>query len=220
MKRPSVRGLSAIALLTLCSGCVSFDASPLAPDWTASSQIQQKQISGLSVAVRTLDQFDGESEYIGRPAKECGFYPLVLLFENHSDSAFVLRKSGIRLETADGQVFPVADLPAIYDGLRYSKGSALWGLPFGIFPAFMMGSQISDQNEKMLEDLRSKTFHDLRLFRNPKTYNSLVFFNVGELALQLRSADCWMNVEVEREATPEQAGEVILFRLAPEGISD
>ncbi|MEM7165972.1 MAG: hypothetical protein AAF581_10930 [Planctomycetota bacterium] len=214
MKLPIRASLALVAVLA--TGCAHFEASPLAPHWTASSQIGQQEISGLSIAARTLDGMREENEYIGRPARDRGFLPLVLLFENTGDRAFLIRREGIKLETADGKTYPAAELSEIYDGLRFSKGAALWGVPLGLFPAFFMGSRISEQNEKLLEDLNAKTFHDLRLFRNPRSYNSLAFFDLNERLFELGPGDFWLSVEVEKDATPEAPGEILLFRLTTE----
>lgn len=208
---------AAIVLVAfVATGCAHFEASPLAPHWTASSQIGQQEIAGLSIAAKTLDGMREENEYIGRPARERGFLPLVLLLENTADRAFLVRREGITLETSDGRIYTASEVSEIYDGLAFSKGAALWGVPLGLFPAFFMGNRISEQNEKLLEDLNAKTFHDLRLFRNPKSYNCLIFFQLGDRLGDLAPGDFWLSVEVEKESTPEEPGEIILFRLTTE----
>ena len=210
-------GLIAIGLLALLPGCFTFSAQPMRPNWTASSHIQQQEISGLSAAARSLTADLEETALIGRPAKEQGYFPVVLLFENQSDSAFLLRREGIRLETSDGRTFSASPLGEVYEELRFSQAPTALGVPFLIFPAFMIHERIEKQNNAFLTDLRDKAFRDMRLFNNPRSYNCLVFFNMTpEEALQLRASDCWLSVEVERQATAALPGEVILFRLVPE----
>lgn len=208
---------SATVLLILGSvGCVSFSARPLAPDWTASTQIERREVSGLSLAARTLDGLREEEALVGRPAREHGFHAVVLLFENHGDTVFHLRRSNIALETHDGLRFPAAALEDIYSGLRYSKGTALWGLPLGIFPAFVIGNRISEQNGRLLEDLRDKTFHDRRFHQDPAVYNALVFFDMRTGGIEkLDPAQYWICIDVETESTPDKPAEKISFRLAP-----
>lgn len=207
--------LGAMALGT--SGCVTFSATPLEPSWTASSQISQQEIAELSVAARALDGDVTEEELVGRPAKEYGFFPLVVMFENQGESAFLLRREGLRLETADGGSFEPADLETVYEGVRWSQGRSALGVPFGILPAFVIGASVSNQNKALRDDLREKTFRDMRLYRNPSSYNCLLFFPMEtEKALALDARDCWLTVEVEKQGKNDTAGEVILFRLVPE----
>ena len=56
----------------------------------------------------------------------------------------------------------------------------------------------------------------MRLYDNPKSYNCLVFFPMeAETALELKSSDCWLTLEVERQGVENQSGEVLLYRIVP-----
>ncbi len=213
-----VRVLPVVAILaTTLSGCVTFSAQPIRPNWTASSHIQQQEISGLSAAARSIATDLEETALIGRPAKANGYFPLVLLFENQSESAYLLRREGVRLETSDGRTFRAASLGSVYEELRFSQAPTALGVPLGILPAFLIYQRIDQQNGAFLSDLRGKAFRDMRLYNNPCSYNCLVFFEMTAAeALELNPSDCWVSIEIERQATHALPGEVILFRLVPE----
>ena len=98
------------------------------------------------------------------------------MFENQADSAFLLRREGIRLETTDGRTFAPAPVGEVFENLRFSQAPTALGVPFLVFPAFMIHDRIAEQNNAFLSDFRDKAFRDMRLYNNPSSYNCLVFF--------------------------------------------
>ena len=203
-----------LLVVPLC-GCVQFSARPLVPEWTATSQVHRQESDGLTIAAQALGKGIAETQFIGRPTRARGYFPVVLLFENEGDSAFVIRRHGVRLETNDRQVFHSASLYEVFEDLKYSKNSALWGLPLGILPALVFSERIDDQNQEFLEDLREKVFRDIRIWKNPRTYNAVVFFKMApERANALDPTRVTVSIEVERE-DGDGSTQLLQFRVVP-----
>ncbi|MGE3163464.1 MAG: hypothetical protein AB7O52_01010 [Planctomycetota bacterium] len=199
-------------------GCLTFSAAPLAPDWTASQLAMPQGANGLTIGVRPLAELAEESALIGRPARQKGLAPFVLLIQNSGECTFNVRSAGIRLETGHGGSYRLLALAEVHDRLRFSQGAALWGLPFGILPAFFLGNRVNEQNEHLLADLQNKVFRDCTVGRERPIQNSILFFDVGpEAAARLVPFDCRVIVEIEREAFGDLPAEWLRFQLRPTG---
>lgn len=205
-------------VLAVGSGCITFSAAPLAPEWTASQLPIPQGVDGLAIGVRPLDGLAEENELIGRPASRRGLATFVLLLQNTGSETFEVRSAGIRLETKRGESYAPILLPEVHDRLSYSQGTALWGLPFGILPAFLLGNRVTEQNQNLLADLHGKIFRDCTVDSDQPIRNSILFFDLGpEIAARLDPSHCQVIVDVERRPSPGRPGEWLRFQLSPTG---
>lgn len=209
--------LLALLPVLLSWGCVRFSAHPLTMEWPASSLVHQQETGGLSVAARSIAGGDGELRVVGRRTRGNGYFPVELLFENHGGRPWIILCRGIHLVTEQGDTYDVASYGEVYRASRYPRNSALWGIPLGFLPAFLISEHIDDENEAFLADLRQKAIRDIRLWRNPAHYHCVAFFRMPtEKARKLRHGDYVVTVEVERQQARSDEESVVRFRLAPE----
>ena len=115
---------------------------------------------------------------VGRRTRSQGYFPVELLFENDGSQPWLILCQRIHLVTKQGESYDVASYGEVYRASRYSKDSALWGIPLGFLPAFLISEHIDEENDAFLDDLRRKAIRDLRLWRNPSQDQGGAFFRV------------------------------------------
>ena len=209
-------GIGSFAL-TLCvsaaAGCAHYSGVPLEAEEQASSVLPQREALGLFVAARPLTSSENSEKYFARDLVGQGYAPVLLLFEldDGANGSFDIRREDLRLCLRDGTRLEAARAQDVADNVRFSHVRSMFGFLF-ILPGFFVASSVNGANAELEDDYGSKSLESIRVNRNSRSFNGVVFFRIPETLQDTFSIDeAFVETKVYMSGGESGVGRVLEF---------
>ena len=197
----------------LLPGCAHYEARPFQIKQSAAARPQQRNESGLYVAVEDLTGDVESGEYFDRDLVEQGFAPVLVLLELERDSegTFELRREDLVLCLRDGTRLTPAEPTDVAADVRYSHFRSFVGFLF-LVPGFFVASSVSNANTELTADYERKALESIRVNRNSPVFTGVVFFHIPkEFRASFSMTDAFVEARLRRSGGQDDVGDVIEF---------
>jgi len=200
--------LGLLMLASFLVSCASYIALPKDTTRFAHNRIKKQEKSGLILAAEDYSEYSKCRRYFYRDLLNMGYIPIYLCIGNHSEYEFTIRTENIIFRFEDGTQAQVVSFKEVIDQSQGSHAPAILAFPFGIIPAFLVWSSISDANDELDQDYSQKAFRDSHVLKGDNLFGFL-FFKVPDGKQITSLKDATLEIKAYRKATQDKMAETI-----------